>query len=525
MDTMGEFNNQLLTIVIPVKNEEKNLPACLENVREFANVVVVDSGSTDRTRAVFEMAREGGGRSFEELRQWRRQKAEEKVVEWSVERGSFVAALGKLVAEKRTAGEWLFESEDEVARAIGFAQRFFTEYSRKIVQLSDGRCVYFAPDERAKARHCNLAFCWAEYAFHAVSSGGARIPGKTYNYRKYNERKVENTDLIEGILLAEKCVPVLKDNRRLDSVKFFGSAYLGGILDVVVRLDDFGNANANLTEVTFEAIAKKKQKNMPQLVSLTEAIRTVVSHQTATGTYPPNTNNIPNSKNACKGARNWDWVQFKWDGKFPKKRNWLLRNYKFKTPWVMFLDADEVITPAVVEELAAVLPRMEYNAFICYYDNWFMGRMLRHGDAMRKTAILRVGKGEYERIEEDHWSSLDMEIHEHLQVEGQIGEIKARLEHHDKRSLESYYAKHEEYAKWEAGRYAKLMSGSTLEASSLTHRQHLKYRLITKWWFGLAYFFACYILKRGFLDGRPGFIFARGKMRYFRNIRRKILSK
>lgn len=216
-------------------------------------------------------------------------------------------------------------------------------------------------------------------------------------------------------------------------------------------------------------------------------------------------------------------VQFKWDGKFPKKRNWLLRNYKFKTPWVMFLDADEVITPAVVEELAAVLPRTEFNAFICYYDNWFMGRMLRHGDAMRKTAILRVGKGEYERIEEDHWSSLDMEIHEHLQVEGQIGEIKARLEHHDKRSLESYYAKHEEYAKWEAGRYAKLMSGSTLEASSLTHRQHLKYRLITKWWFGLAYFFACYILKRGFLDGLPGFIFARGKMRYFRNIRRKII--
>ena len=38
--------SELLTVVVPVKNEEKNLPACLENVREFANVVVVDSGST-----------------------------------------------------------------------------------------------------------------------------------------------------------------------------------------------------------------------------------------------------------------------------------------------------------------------------------------------------------------------------------------------------------------------------------------------------------------------------------------------
>ena len=37
-------------------------------------------------------------------------------------------------------------------------------------------------------------------------------------------------------------------------------------------------------------------------------------------------------------------VQFKWNGKFPKKRNWLLRNYTFNTPWVMFLDADERLT-------------------------------------------------------------------------------------------------------------------------------------------------------------------------------------
>ena len=41
--------NQLLTIVIPVKNEEKNLPGCLENIKTFGNVVIVDSGSTDRT--------------------------------------------------------------------------------------------------------------------------------------------------------------------------------------------------------------------------------------------------------------------------------------------------------------------------------------------------------------------------------------------------------------------------------------------------------------------------------------------
>lgn len=215
-------------------------------------------------------------------------------------------------------------------------------------------------------------------------------------------------------------------------------------------------------------------------------------------------------------------VQFKWNGHFPKKRNWLLQTYSFQTPWVMFLDADERLMPKWLEEAEQKLTNApdDVDAWICYYDNWFMGRLLRHGDVMRKTAILRVGHGEYERIEEDHWSCLDMEIHEHLHVEGRIDEIKSRLEHHDKRSLESYYAKHEEYASWEANRYVALKG----DYSKLTRRQQIKYSQILKWWFGMAYFVASYFLKLGILDGRPGFVFARNKMRYFRAIRRKILE-
>jgi glycosyltransferase involved in cell wall biosynthesis len=213
-------------------------------------------------------------------------------------------------------------------------------------------------------------------------------------------------------------------------------------------------------------------------------------------------------------------VKFKWNGEFPKKRNWILRNYVFKTPWVMFLDADERLTPMFCEEMERELPTTKYNAFICFYDNWFMERMLRHGDAMRKTAILRLGAGEYEKIEEHGWSNLDMEIHEHLQVKGEIGTIQSRLEHHDKRSLESYYKKHEEYASWEANRY-KALNG---DFSKLTERQRMKYQLINKWWFGFAYFIVCYFLKKGFLDGEAGYVFARGKWKYFSNIRKKILN-
>lgn len=228
-------------------------------------------------------------------------------------------------------------------------------------------------------------------------------------------------------------------------------------------------------------------------------------------------------------TREWTVLDFVWNGYFPKKRNWTLRNFTFRTPWAMFLDADERLTPAFLAELGEFLssPASEACDVVrCFYDNWFMDRMLRHGDTMQKTALLRVGAAEYEKIDEDGWSALDMEIHEHIVPRRADAEhvISARLEHHDRRSLESYYAKHEEYAKWEANRARTLVAkyGSIDNAPGLTDRQRLKYRNLSRRWFAPAYFFASYVLNRGFLDGRAGFIFARAKMRYFANIREKL---
>ena len=216
-------------------------------------------------------------------------------------------------------------------------------------------------------------------------------------------------------------------------------------------------------------------------------------------------------------------VDFKWNGRYPKKRNWLLENYTFKTPWVMFIDADERVTDDWVEEMQRTLLAQSskcVDAYICYYDNLFMGRMLKYGDVMHKTAILRVGAGSYEKVtNEQEWSKLDMEIHEQLVVRGRIGAIKARLQHCDRRPLANYLEKHEEYAKWEANRYRSM---TREQWKNLTHRQSLKYHFALKWWFAPLYFIGSYVLKRGFLDGKAGFWFAWHKMRYFANVRRKI---
>ena len=43
-----------ITVVIPVKNEGRNLPQCLSKLRRFVKIIVVDSGSTDNTKDIAE---------------------------------------------------------------------------------------------------------------------------------------------------------------------------------------------------------------------------------------------------------------------------------------------------------------------------------------------------------------------------------------------------------------------------------------------------------------------------------------
>ena len=215
-------------------------------------------------------------------------------------------------------------------------------------------------------------------------------------------------------------------------------------------------------------------------------------------------------------------LNFNWNGKFPKKRNWTLRTYDFKTEWVLFLDADEFVTPAFIEEVKSSIKSTQYQGYWLNFSNYFMGKALRGGDPFRKLALFRVGSGEYEKIEEDSWSHLDMEIHEHPVLKGKIGEIASPIEHNDFRGLRHYIAKHNEYSTWEVLRHERLLGKHTAEWAGLTNRQKIKYRNLAKWWFAPAYFLIVYFWKKGFLDGTVGLHFTLMKAIYFYQIRLKI---
>jgi glycosyltransferase involved in cell wall biosynthesis len=220
---------------------------------------------------------------------------------------------------------------------------------------------------------------------------------------------------------------------------------------------------------------------------------------------------------AVARAHGAELIQFLWDGRFPKKRNWYLRHRTPATTWVLFLDADEILTPAVKREIAAALPGSSHQGFLLSYTNYFLGRRLRGGYPLRKLALFRVGQVEYERIEEHHWSQCDMEVHEHPQLTGTVGLIRSRIDHRDLRGIDSYMAKHNQYAAWEAHRLFSHRHDPQTAANWKPH-QRLKYRLITSPWGGLAFFFGSFFLMGGWRDGSTGFAFCLLKAGYFTQI-------
>ncbi|SMX29583.1 Glycosyl transferase family 2 [Pelagimonas phthalicica] len=212
-------------------------------------------------------------------------------------------------------------------------------------------------------------------------------------------------------------------------------------------------------------------------------------------------------------------IQFHWTGTFPKKRNHVLMNEELANDWILFLDADEHVSEAFCDALAAELPQSDKVGYWLTYSNYFMGKLMRHGVAQRKLALIRKGAGLYEKIDEDGWSQLDMEIHEHPILDGEIGEIEGEIDHRDFAGLEKFLRRHIDYAKWEAARSAKLKAGGDAALNDLTSRQRFKYRHLEKWWFPWFYFCFAYFAKRGFLDGGAGLSYAFYKAWYFHSIR------
>src|SRR5271154_832361 len=208
-------------------------------------------------------------------------------------------------------------------------------------------------------------------------------------------------------------------------------------------------------------------------------------------------------------------VQFHYAGGWPKKRQWAMDTLPLAYDWILLLDADEVLTPELVEEIRRALRDPRYNGYYFALRMYFLGRVLRHGDASFYTSprLLRRGKGRFEcRFKDQDASMGDMEAHERVVVEGRTAKLRNPLVHHNVNSLSRYIVKHDEYSNWEAQAWLAGERNYRDLPPSLFGTQAQRRRWLKRYCLGLPgspllFFLYKYFFRWGVLDGVPGLIY------------------
>jgi len=205
-------------------------------------------------------------------------------------------------------------------------------------------------------------------------------------------------------------------------------------------------------------------------------------------------------------------LQFHYRGGWPKKRQWALDTYAFRNDWMLLLDADEILLDPIKQEIAQAVRSDSFDGYWLRFQLFFLGRQLRHGGLeLWKLFLFRKGKGRYEkRLASQDARMSDIEVHEHVVVDGPVGRLKNPVRHENFNSLFRYIEKHNEYSEWEARVYQEGHQGElppSLWGTQAQRRRWLKSKLFRVPGFSLMTFFYHYVFRLGFLDGKAGLIY------------------
>lgn len=223
-------------------------------------------------------------------------------------------------------------------------------------------------------------------------------------------------------------------------------------------------------------------------------------------------------------------INFIWNGKWPKKKYWSILNLPINNEWVLMLDADEVPTRKLWNEVNEKIKEKKYDGCLVRFNYFFMGKMIRHGDAVKKICLFKYTKVKYEDdgIRDLNW---DVEGHINPLVNGKVGIIKNRIIHNDFKGFHNYFERHNRYSDWEAklivGRYYRLKN-KNFKFNKDIFLNYTEYRRLLREIFlcmpfrPLLYFLYAYFFKLGFLDGKFGFYYILCKCFYLMQIELKV---
>ena len=216
-------------------------------------------------------------------------------------------------------------------------------------------------------------------------------------------------------------------------------------------------------------------------------------------------------------------IPFTWNGLYPKKKQWCLDNLPFRYDWVLYVDADEQLSPQLVDEIAVLMrsgPRAA--GYFLRFDNSFLGRRLRHGLENVKLVLFDRHRGRFLDYQDlDVATMWEVEGHYQPMVDGEAAVLRNRALHADFRSLHQYFERLNRYSDWEAIVRSRghITAAGESQLASRALLKRIFHRMPAK---SLAMFLYSYVYKRGFLDGRAGLAFAATRFFYYWQVGMKL---
>jgi glycosyltransferase involved in cell wall biosynthesis len=207
-----------------------------------------------------------------------------------------------------------------------------------------------------------------------------------------------------------------------------------------------------------------------QAISFADEIVIIDSHST------------DNTVEICKKYTNKIFYN-QWQGCGIQKK---LALEKATMDWVLILDADEILTKNLQQEIQSCLTNpKDYSGFIIPFQTFYLGKQIKFGDWYNETH-LRLFKRNCGEITPTH-------VHFGLKVSGKIGKLQHRIMHYSFPNVETILNKMNHYSSLGATDKFKALKTANI-FTALLH--------------GIFTFIRGYILRLGFLDGKYGLMLA-----------------
>jgi len=190
------------------------------------------------------------------------------------------------------------------------------------------------------------------------------------------------------------------------------------------------------------------------------------------------------------------------------QRNFGLNGIPYRNPWVLMVDADEVVTPPLVAEMRTAVAAAASDTVLYRLrrKDFFLGRWIKRSSGYPTWfgRLARVGRVRVER-----------EVNEEYIADGQVGLLQEHLQHYPfNKGFAAWIDKHNRYSTMEAqallgqAPLARFRWRDLFSRDPAERRASLKALLYALPGRPLLVFAYLYLVRGGFLDGRAGLVFS-----------------